>query len=466
MLFHSYTFLVFFVVVLTLHQVLRPGARRYLLLVASYVFYGSWNPYYASLIFFSTLIDYHAGRRIFQAETPGKRRLFLTLSVAVNLGLLGIFKYYNFFAGSLAENLSWQLPIHELLLPVGISFYTFQSMSYTIDIYRRQLEPSRDFVDFALYVSFFPQLVAGPIVRAVDFLPQLTAERPFVFQQARDGLKLFIIGLFKKLVIADNLALIVDRVHADPNAYSAGDLWTSAYAFAFQIYYDFSGYSEMAIGLALVLGFRFPENFRRPYCAVNVSEFWRRWHISLSSWLRDYLYIAMGGSRASRIVTLRNLMLTMVLGGLWHGANWTFIVWGFLHGSFLVVHRLFQSLCERVPVLQELGQTVFLRFFYILLTFHCWTLSMVYFRAADLDQANEMLARMFTPGESFALTGGGYLLLCAVLYVGQAAEERWHLLSRFDDLPFVARVLVLIAVFWLMVLMTPKDASPFLYFQF
>ncbi|MEM6457238.1 MAG: MBOAT family protein [Acidobacteriota bacterium] len=394
MLFHSYLFAVFLTAVLLLHRLAPPAGRRWVLLVASYTFYGSWNARYALLILASTVIDYAVAQRIAASDDPRARKRWLIASLATNLGILAVFKYYNFFIDSLRVATDWPLPIHTLLLPVGISFYTFQSMSYTIDVYRGRASLARGFVDFALYVSFFPQLVAGPIVRAVEFLPQLEGRLARPPEKIRLGIKLFLFGLFRKLVIADNLAVYVDRVHADPGAFTQAELWVCAYAFAFQIYYDFAGYSEMAIGLAHLFGFTFPDNFRRPYCAVNVSDFWRRWHITLSTWLRDYLYISLGGNRAGRWKTLRNLMITMVLGGLWHGANWTFVIWGFLHGSYLIVHRVFQDACRRLPALGALAAQAWMLPIWILLTFHAWTLSMVFFRAESLDVATSMLRRM------------------------------------------------------------------------
>ncbi|MEM7584605.1 MAG: MBOAT family O-acyltransferase [Acidobacteriota bacterium] len=466
MLFHSYTFAVFFVTVAALHALTPVAGRRYVLLVSSYVFYASWNPTYAFLILTSTVIDYLAAGAIHRAQEPQRRRRFLTLSLATNLGLLGIFKYYNFLSASLTEMLSLRLPLHELLLPVGISFYTFQSMSYTIDVYRGRCEPARDFVDLALFVSFFPQLVAGPIVRAVDFLPQLVAASRRTPEHIRAGLKLFLLGLFKKIVIADNLSLLVDRVHQAPGDFSGGDLWISAYAFAFQIYFDFSGYSDMAIGLAKLLGFQFPDNFRRPYCAVNMSDFWRRWHISLSTWLRDYLYISLGGNRGGTSRTLRNLMLTMALGGLWHGANWTFIAWGVLHGLFLIVHRLFRGLAEGHHAVRRLAASRSMIPIWVLLTFHGWVISMVLFRAASIDVAGDMLVRMFWLGGDFTITATSTLLLCAVLYAAHVAEELYSLFDRFDRWPLALRVVILAATVWAMILFTPDSVEPFLYFQF
>lgn len=467
MLFHSYTFLYFFLATLLLHELLPAKAKRYLLLVASLVFYGAWNAKYLLLLLASTAIDYWAAAAIARSEDGRRRRLLLILSMSCNLGLLGLFKYYNFFAFSLVELFSLRLPLHELLLPVGISFYTFQTMSYTIDVYRRELAPARDFTDFLLFVSFFPQLVAGPIVRAHDFLPQLAAaQRPRSLESIRLGLKLFAVGLFRKIVVADTLALFVDAVHANPAAYGSADLWICAYAFAFQIYYDFAGYSDMAIGLALIFGFRFPENFHRPYLATNIAEFWRRWHISLSTWLRDYLYIPLGGNRGNRIWTYRNLLLTMLLGGLWHGANWTFLAWGLFHGMALALHRLFRSLVEPKPALVHLTGGTLFTIASIALTFHCWTFSMVLFRSQSMTVASDLLTRMFQWDSGAVSTGSTTLWLCAGLYGLQAINEKKDLFVLFDRLPLPVRALLIAGFFWAALLFAPQASAPFLYFQF
>ena len=467
MLFHSYVFLYFFFATLILHELLPRPAKRYLLLVASLIFYGAWNTKYLFLLLGTTVFDYWAARIIDATEDPRKRRLMLIASMSINLGVLAVFKYYNFFAHSFDEIFSLRLPLHELLLPVGISFYTFQTMSYTIDVYRRELKPARDFADFLLFVSFFPQLVAGPIVRAADFLPQLEAtNRPRSLESLRFGAKLFVVGFLRKVLVADNLAIFVDAVHADPAAHGSWDLWISAYAFAFQIYYDFAGYSDMAIGLALFFGFRFPENFVRPYMAVNISEFWRRWHISLSTWLRDYLYIPLGGNRGSSFLTYRNLIITMALGGLWHGANWTFLAWGFFHGAALAVHRLFRGALATRPRLAAMMDTPFAEWASILLTFHCWTLSMVLFRSQTIHIAGDMLRRMFDGTGPAAVQGLPFLALCGFLYLLQAINEKKDLLLAFDRWPLAVRSLVVASLVWAAILLAPTNAAPFLYFQF
>ncbi|MCB9857843.1 MAG: MBOAT family protein [Phycisphaerales bacterium] len=324
----------------------REGARHVMLLVASYAFYMAWNPWLVLLIIGSTVLDFVVGLMLGRTEGEGRRKALLIVSLVGNLGVLGLFKYADFFIhsfGSLVEQFGFRADVRTLglLLPVGISFYTFQTLSYTIDVYRRRIEPEGSFLRFALFVAFFPQLVAGPIVKARDFLPQLLAPRRFDWGSLDAGLMLILVGLTKKVLIADNLATLVDPVFAHPERYTTADLWLGMFCYAGQIYGDFSGYSDMAIGLAKLLGFELCLNFASPYLAVSLSDFWRRWHISLSSWLRDYLYIPLGGSHGTRWKTARNLMLTMLLGGLWHGASWTFVVWGAIHGIALVVQKAY-----------------------------------------------------------------------------------------------------------------------------
>ncbi|MFN8176334.1 MAG: MBOAT family O-acyltransferase [bacterium] len=469
MLFHSYTFLTFFSLVLILHGLAPARARRYVLLGASYLFLGWWKWSYTLLLLAATTIDYAAAKAIDRAQRPRVRGAFLALSMSMNLGMLGLFKYYNFFAHSLADLLQHKVPLVDLVLPIGISFYTFESMSYTIDVYRRKTGLARDFVDFALFVSFFPRLIAGPIMRAAYFLPQLATARVRTAEQARLGLKTFCFGLFKKMVVADNLAIFVDAVHRAPATYATGDLWIAAYAFAFQIYCDFSGYSDMAIGAAKILGYDLLENFHRPYCARNVSEFWRRWHISLSTWLRDYLYISLGGNRGGPLRRYANLMITMLLGGLWHGANWTFVLWGFLHGSFLVIHRLFASACARVGWLAKISASRAMTPLFVLLTLHCWVVSMVLFRAENIAKGRRMLGRMFSLAPNPAglqVTAYATLGICVAFYLAQISQERWDFLAGFERLPLPLRTGIIIAGFYTLVLFTPREVVPFLYFQF
>ena len=347
MLFNSYVFPAFFVLVYALYLGLRRRHRvqNALLLLASYAFYGYWDWRFLSLLAVSTLVDFHVGKALGRVQRDGPRKALLILSVVVNLSLLGTFKYFNFFADSFAQLLQ-AAGLHasyttlHVILPVGISFYTFQTMSYTIDVYRRRLAPTSSMLDFALFVAFFPQLVAGPIERAANLLPQFA--RPRIITTAKVDAALFLLlwGYFKKVVIADNVARISDAVFMNHQEYQGLDLVLGALAFTVQIYCDFSGYSDIARGLARLLGFELMLNFRLPYFATSPSDFWQRWHISLSSWLRDYLYIPLGGNRRGHWATHRNLLLTMLLGGLWHGAAWNFVLWGLYHGVILVLYRL------------------------------------------------------------------------------------------------------------------------------
>ncbi len=348
MLFNSLQFLVFFLVVLGLYAVLKHRGQNIMLLFASYLFYGAWDYRFLLLLIATTLVDYYVALAIYRQRTVSAKKRILTISIAVNLGVLGFFKYFNFFGESftaLASMFGFGVSpfFLDVVLPVGISFYTFQSMSYTIDVYRGDLEPSRRLRDFALYVAFFPQLVAGPIKRATLMLPQITSPRTVTMEKVGSGLALMVLGFYKKVVMADNLAPTVDAIFNKPGGYTGEEVLIGALLFAFQIYGDFSGYSDIARGTARLMGFELMVNFREPYFARNPSDFWRRWHISLSTWLRDYLYVSLGGNKEGRLKTYRNLMLTMVLGGLWHGAAWNYIFWGIYHGSLLVGYRLYEE---------------------------------------------------------------------------------------------------------------------------
>src|SRR4051794_38433359 len=362
MLFNSLTFVVFYAIVLALYWNMRSwNGRKNLILVASYIFYGAWNPPFAALLFSTTALDFYLGRKMGRVKTPAERRVWLWISVAVNLSMLGFFKYGNF----LLENFQWVLarggiqykPPHlDVFLPIGISFYTFHSLSYTLDIYRGVMQPTRSLRDFTLAVSFFPQLVAGPIVRAGDFLPQL--EQPPKPQKGRFlwGLALMTLGLFEKVVLADTmLAGAADRVFGYAGPLAALDSWTGVIAFAGQIFFDFAGYSICAIGAALCLGFHLRDNFRFPYAAVGFSDFWRRWHISLSTFLRDYLYIPLGGNRLGAARAMVNLVIVMFIGGLLHGAAGAFFVWGLLPGFYLALERFLKGPIKTAPWLGKPG---------------------------------------------------------------------------------------------------------------
>lgn len=384
MIFTEVRFLFFFLVVFLIHWILRSNhSRKIWLLFCSYVFYAAWDWRFLSLIIASTLVDYAIGlgMAVYERNKHARKRL-LTTSMIFNLGMLGVFKYFNFFIDSAAGLLKFvglaaSPSTLQIILPVGISFYTFQTMSYTIDVYKRQLAPRKSLLDVALFVGFFPQLVAGPIVRAIEFLPQLRREKTFRDIAWRSCIVLFMLGFVKKACVSDNLSIYVDAYFADPHAYDTASAFIGVMLYSIQIYCDFSGYSDMAIATAAMLGYQFCTNFSFPYFAPNIQEFWRRWHISLSSWLRDYLYIMLGGSRGSKLFRYRNLMLTMLLGGLWHGAAWKFIFWGLLHGVALVIHRewsqQFQSSRWRNNKLWRL--------FSIVITFYWVSLAWIFFRA-------------------------------------------------------------------------------------
>src|SRR5213082_2782018 len=398
MLFNSLTFVVFFAVVVTAYWSIRSwNARKNLLVTSSYIFYGAWNPPFAALLFSTTAMDFWLGSRIARAKGQRSRKLWLVGSVAMNLSMLGFFKYGNF----LLENFQWlmarigiiyQPPHLDILLPVGISFYTFHSLSYTLDIYRGVLQPTKSLRDFVLAVSFFPQLVAGPIVRAVDFLPQLVRPQPLREGQFLWGLLLMTLGLFEKIVLADTmLSGSADRIFGYAGPLAALDSWLGVMAFAGQIFFDFAGYSTCAIGAALCLGFHLKDNFRFPYAAIGFSDFWRRWHISLSTFLRDYLYIPLGGNQVRPVRAATNLVIVMFLGGLWHGAAWTFVVWGLLHGSYLVIERVIRVLFENKPWASSPLTRAAAGF----ATYGAVCIAWVFFRPSDLQIAMRILAGIF-----------------------------------------------------------------------
>ncbi|MBE9529897.1 MAG: MBOAT family protein, partial [Proteobacteria bacterium] len=352
MLFNSVQFAIFFAIVYLLYLLLNHKGQNRLLLVASYVFYGCWDWRFLSLIAISTVVDYFCGLKIYESREKQKRKLFLFISVCSNLTILGFFKYFNFFTDNLYALLngfgfSPDPFFLNIILPVGISFYTFQTISYSIDIYRKELNPTRKFLDFALFVSFFPQLVAGPIERAKNLLPQMLLPRKLTVDKFYEGCYLIFWGLFLKVFIADNLARMVDPVFSSSGPYDGVRVLLALYAFAFQIFGDFAGYSNIARGLAKCMGFDLMVNFNLPYFAVNPKDFWQRWHISLSTWFRDYLYIPLGGNRHGQMNTCRNLAITMLLCGLWHGAAWTFIVWGAYHALLQIIHKLLQPLLSK-----------------------------------------------------------------------------------------------------------------------
>lgn len=391
MLFNSIVFAIFLLIVFPLFWAVQRRAlwvSNLLILVASYVFYGWWDYRFLGLIVISSVVDYWIGWSLKDAETSWKRKALLITSLVVNLGILGFFKYANFFADGfarLAATVGWQVDGFTLhvLLPVGISFYTFQTLSYTIDVYRGKVQPTQNLLAFFSYVAFFPQLVAGPIERASHLLPQFLTHKSFDRDQAVSGLRLMLWGFFKKMVIADQLAYTVDLVFGDPSGYGGWAIAIGILAFGLQIYGDFSGYSDIAIGTARLFGFEIMTNFRTPYFSTSFREFWQRWHISLSSWFRDYLYIPLGGNRVPQGRWIFNIMVTFVISGLWHGANYTFLIWGGLHGLFLLAERPFQN-SVKLPKLLT-GVFVFIMV----------NLAWVFFRSPDLHVAGEVFSQLF-----------------------------------------------------------------------
>jgi len=470
-LFNSLTFVAFFTVVFLVVSLLRRHlphrAQNLFLLAASLFFYGSWNVSLLWLIVFSATVDYLCGRRIEQSTATRSRRLYLFTSLVANLGLLGYFKYAGFFVENFVElanlvGFPVSRPALDIILPVGISFYTFQSMSYSIDVYRRREKACRDYFDFLLYVSFFPQLVAGPIERSRRLLPQITHPRPRLkLGDAVEGIKLIVVGYVQKVAIADVLAPTADRAFANPTELDSLALLIGVYAFAIQIYCDFSGYSKIARGVARLLGFRLIRNFEEPYFARNITEFWRRWHISLSSWLRDYLYIPLGGNRRGPRRTYVNLMLTMLLGGLWHGASWNFVAWGGLHGLYLGVHRF---LGRNTPESASRGRA----FLGSLTTFHLVCFTWIFFRAGTFADAlaylSGLAALTFVPTVPM-LEVLGYLaafLAMDALLRKRAGGHLLYLASRNWLVETCAIVLLIVLV----LLVGENAVVPFVYFQF
>ena len=477
LIFSSGLFLFLFAGFLLVYGALRRAATArilYVILFSLYFYYKSSGIYFLLLIFAATS-DYWIARALHRTRRPALRRLWVALSVAVNLGMLGYFKYTNFLV-DMGNRLFGQgfLEFQNIFLPVGISFFVFQSMSYTIDIYRGQLRPLDRWIDYLFYLSFFPQLVAGPIVRARDFIPQIRSN-PVVVTREMFGAGVFLIltGLFKKAVISDFISLnFVDRVFDEPLLYTGFECLMGIYGYALQIYCDFSGYSDMAIGIALLLGFRFPKNFDAPYKSATITEFWRRWHISLSSWLRDYLYISLGGNRKGRVRTYFNLMVTMVLGGLWHGAALRFVLWGGIHGIALALHKLWLSV---VPGAKATGSEMKRgwRIAGIFLTFNLVCFSWLMFRAESMQTVTLMLHQIFFDFNApvipqvltgytavFAFIAAGY----ALHFVPARIDERVR--SSVTQAPMVLQVLLMAAMIWSVMQIKSSDIQPFIYFQF
>lgn len=480
MVFSSIEFILFFVVVVLLLLLLKTNLlskrfgedtlrkfRHFLLLISSYIFYGWWNWKFCFLMLFMTFVAYICARQI---ENGSRPKAFKLIGIIIPLIVLGVFKYFNFFI----ESFCFLFEIESartlnIILPVGISFYTFQSMSYTIDVVRGTLK-SQSFLDVALYISFFPQLVAGPIVKASDFIPQLKENRDIGKKAFCEGLQIFLFGLFKKVVVSDNLSVFVDDVFARPEIFSSYSIILGIISYSIQIYFDFSGYSDMAVGLAKCLGYDFKRNFNLPYISKNVSEFWKRWHISLSEWLQEYLYIPLGGNRKGTIRTYLNLMITMILGGLWHGANITFIIWGFLHGIALCVHKAFKKHFHTTNVHNALfsGIRVIVTYIYVCL---CW----VFFRATDLSSALFILKKVFIWEEgviqtfSWTIFAIVLLAICELVAIIRSKKLKENNVTGFY---YIANLNSFwgLTLFWVFLGLTIglayTDSNPFIYFQF
>lgn len=470
MQFDSFTFIVFFAIVLAGYNLLRGWSpRKWWLLAASYVFYAAWNPPFLLLLLGSSTLDWWVAQRIDAAQSPRSRKHWVVLTLLVNLGVLGFFKYNRFlldnFADLLALTGAHYVPANfDIVLPIGISFYTFHSLSYCLDIYRRKFKPTTSWRDYALYVGFFPQLVAGPITRFTQMREQIETPRSTTGAGLGLGLSLLVLGLFEKSVLADSVfAPVADAFFTSVAGAGPGAAWGGVLAFSGQIFCDFAGYSTCAIGAALALGFDLPINFRYPYAAVGFSDFWRRWHISLSTWLRDYLYISMGGNRRGEARTYRNLMLTMLIGGLWHGAAWTFVAWGGLHGLYLAVER---GVREHLWPKDWKAPGV-LRFAYGLLTLLLVALAWVWFRAPDFSSGIGVYRDLFALTSTWALDAAQKLALVvffAVVAVHWLMRER-NLRQICVKLPAPLLGLVL-GVLLAMIVLSPGDNHAFIYFQF
>ncbi|HKY34312.1 MAG TPA: MBOAT family protein [Polyangiaceae bacterium] len=472
-LFNTLAYAVFFGVVFVVAWLLvrYTRLRLWFLLLASYYFYAQWDPRFLLLIFASSSVDWLLGNAIAAAPSDRRRKQWLALTIAMNLGVLGLFKYFDFGVAqmsALLQSFGFHPPeiALRLTLPVGISFFTFESMSYVIDVYRRQIPPHKSYVEYLTFVAFFPHLVAGPIIRPRDLLPQLSAPARFDAPLASRALLLIGLGLFKKVAIGDYLALnLVDRVFDAPLQYSALECYVALVAYAVQIYCDFSGYTDIAIGSAALLGIGFPPNFNSPYKAHNIIDFWRRWHISLSTWLRDYLYIPLGGNRHGPARTYFNLFVTMLLGGLWHGANLTFVVWGGLHGMLLVVTRAFHELRGARAEPRSSGPG---RVLAVLSTFHAVCLCWLLFRAKSLDDALLMLGRLASFSTFHPNLDARVLGVLAIGLISHYCPERWYerALGGFARMPAPLQAAVLLVLSLSVREMASLEAVPFVYFQF
>ncbi len=494
MVFNSYTFIVFFIIILILHNLpFTWKVKKINLLIASYIFYAAWNPPFILLLWLATVVDFFVGKALYNQENKSKRKLLLVISLIGNLGMLIFFKYGTFLLENFtslvnAMGMDYHPAKPNIILPAGISFYTFTTLCYTIDMYKRRSKPVKSLLDFSLFVTFFPHLVAGPIVRPPQLVPQFETPRTATQKQLMQGLFLISLGLFMKVVLADSLlAQSANDVFNSKDILHTLDAWMGVLAFSGQIFFDFAGYSTCAIGVAACLGFVLPENFLYPYGAIGFSDFWRRWHITLSAWLRDYLYIPLGGNRKGKFRTQLNLMITMLLGGLWHGANWTFVVWGALHGAYLWIEKLIQDLSgkRKNPVVGDLPRAVhneeaismpnpkpktLRNFMYALVTFFFINVTWVFFRAPDFGAAWQLLTSMFynVPNAVPLLTTLSVIKVSVITVLLVA----FHWMMRDTRVLVVAEKMPwwLLGIIWtfmlLLLIWSQESSSSFIYFQF
>jgi len=476
LLFNSVAFLCLFSIFYTIYIFVSKTEDQKVIwsLIFSLFFYYKCSGHFFILLIISILINFYLAKSIYKVREDKRHSTFLLIvAVVANLGILFYFKYANFFIQSTNDLFGSGLQSLQVFLPIGISFFTFQTMSYVIDVYRGRLEPEYDLLEFSFFVSFFPQLVAGPIVRATDFMPQIRQPKVLDRDKLSRAFMLIIGGLIKKAVISDYISVnFVDRVFDNPTLYSGFENLIAIYGYGLQIYCDFSGYSDIAIGLALLLGFKLPDNFNKPYQSASLTEFWRRWHISLSSWLRDYLYIPLGGNRKGTLRTYINLMITMLLGGLWHGASWKFVIWGGMHGALLAIERLIEPLTNKLNFGEFRGFPI-KRIIGVLFTFHfvlfCW----IYFRADSLEKAQQLLHQVFSGIEwNLALEViSGYKKVFLVMLFGfvihfipRKFEMRWRIF--FADSPILVKSFALAFSIWVLIQIASADVVPFIYFQF
>lgn len=483
MLFNSLQYLVFLPTVFLLYWLTPHRFRVPLLLVASYVFYMSWRPIYGILIFGLTLANFLLVP--FIAKATEKKKLVLGLTVALNLVVLGIFKYAYFTIDAVKTGLGmagidWKEPHLHIILPLGISFFVFEFIHYAIEVYRGK-PVVKNFLDFALFPSFFPTQIAGPIKRYQDFVPQLHIPLKFKWEYVDEGMQLILMGLAKKVLIADNLALVVQAGFAHPEQFSSVDMWMITYAFAFQIFFDFAGYTDIARGSSMLFGYKVPINFNLPYLASNVADFWRRWHISLSTWLRDYLFIPLGGSRGSKWLNYRNLFITMALGGLWHGAAFHYLAWGAYQGLILILHKEYVAVLEKVGIAEKLMKSKIYHVFSIVATFHIVCVGWVFFRADDMKLASAILTKLVSvPAELLHFSANqlailqirdpiifpALVVILPTLMVSHVVVNWLNDKKFYQSPPWAVQVSVMVALMCLLTIFTPDSSPRFIYFQF